>query len=88
MFIVINFESDPSLDDVVHDVWLIPSEAPNPCNISGTKYENRSIRIIPPSHHATIDSTTEDTVVDGRNRYQIPESAAGKILVFVSFFLA
>eukprot|EP00039_Didymoeca_costata_P029030 m.22963 g.22963 ORF g.22963 m.22963 type:complete len:1851 (-) comp7454_c0_seq1:181-5733(-) len=65
-------------DDVVHDVWLVPSNASDPCNISA-----EAVLLIPPSHHATVDPNTEDTVRADRNRYLIPESAAGKELLFV-----
>lgn len=68
-------------DDVVHDVWLVPSTAIDPCNLTGT--EDTGSLVIPPSHHATIDPTTEDTVVEGRNRYRIPAEAAGTTLLFV-----
>jgi hypothetical protein len=70
-------------DDVVHDVWLVPPEAPDPCNLTDTEYEDQAKRLIPPSHHATIDQNTEDTVRADRNRYLIPEDAAGKALLFV-----
>lgn len=70
-------------DDVTHDVWLVPEIAPDPCSTAGTQFEAEMSEIIAQSHHATIDPTTEDTFVEGRNRYQIPASAAGTTLVFV-----
>ena len=80
-------------DDVVHDVWMVPSDAQDPCamvtnstdpalkeahaNASGAEL------VIATSHHATVDPFTMDTVVEGRNLFKIPVSAAGFKLLFV-----
>ena len=69
-------------DDVVHDVWLIGGAAAaiDPCdNITGNP---DATQLIPPSHHATFDPTT-NLLVPGRNQFLIPESAMGTTLVFV-----
>jgi uncharacterized cupredoxin-like copper-binding protein len=66
-------------DDVLHDVWLMPPDAADPCDTSTAG----AVQLSPPSHHATIDQNTEDTVVPGRNRYLIPAGAAGGNLLFV-----
>eukprot|EP00040_Diaphanoeca_grandis_P026972 m.152243 g.152243 ORF g.152243 m.152243 type:complete len:1731 (-) comp30797_c0_seq1:210-5402(-) len=70
-------------DDVVHDVWLVPSDTTDPCNFTGTQFKDKAVLLIPPSHHATIDQNTEDTVRPDRNRYKIPSEAAGTTLLFV-----
>ena len=70
-------------DDVKHDVWRVPNDLENPCNTSSPEFQASAEMIIPPSHHATIDQSTEDTFVDGRNRYQIPSDAGGTSLLFV-----
>ena len=70
-------------DDVVHDVWLVPSSIADPCDTSSQAFIDGATLLIPPSHHATISQETEDTVVDGRNRYQIPLNASGTTLLFV-----
>lgn len=70
-------------DDVVHDVWLVPSDVEDPCDTSSQAFIDGATLLIPPSHHATISQETEDTVVDGRNRFQIPLTAGGTTLLFV-----
>ena len=72
-------------DDVVHDVYVVPGDTwvATGCNTSAPGFKKNAQQVIPPSHHATIDATTEDTVVEGRNRYRIPDSAAGKVLAFM-----
>lgn len=70
-------------DDVVHDVWLVPADIEDPCDTTSQTFKDKSTLIIPPSHHATIDQSTEDTFVDGRNRFQIPANASGTTLLFV-----
>eukprot|EP00040_Diaphanoeca_grandis_P019407 m.102462 g.102462 ORF g.102462 m.102462 type:complete len:1975 (-) comp27410_c1_seq4:129-6053(-) len=68
-------------DDVVHDVWLVPADAVDPCDLAS--HNGTSINVIPASHHATIDPSTEATVVEGRNQYQIPQDAANGDLLFI-----
>lgn len=70
-------------DDVVHDVWLVPTGIEDPCNTSSQAFIDGATLLIPPSHHATISQETEDTVVEGRNRFQIPLDAGGTTLLFV-----
>jgi len=67
----------------VHDVWLVPTDIEDPCDTSSQAFIDGATRLIPPSHHATISQETEDTVVDGRNRFQIPLNASGTTLLFV-----
>ena len=67
-------------DDAVHDVWLVPEGVAGEqvCNVTG----NGATQVMPPSHHATFDPTTNQ-VVPGRELYAIPASAAGTTLTFV-----
>ena len=72
-------------DDVVHDVWLVPDKTStsttwDPCTATGT--DLGATLLIPQSHHATFDPTT-NLEVPGRNLYKIPASAAGTRLIFV-----
>ena len=68
-------------DDVVHDVWLVGGDpAGNPCD--NITHNPDATQLIPPSHHATFDPTT-NLEVPGRNQFLIPESAMGTTLVFV-----
>ena len=59
-------------DDAVHDVWLVPdatsssSSAWNPCDETGAG--SGATLLIPQSHHATFDPTT-NLRVPGRNLY-------------------
>ena len=80
-------------DDVVHDVWLVPNHVADPCAVVSNSTD-RAIKVahaatfnatelVAASHHATVDPSTEDTVVHGRNWYRIPPSAAGFKLLFV-----
>ena len=74
-------------------MWLVPSDAKDPCtmvtNASNHKLKlmhgaaNNATLIIAASHHATVDPITEDTVVEGRNKFQIPAGAGGFKLLFV-----
>jgi hypothetical protein len=81
-------------DDVVHDVWLVPSgTGHSPCDLvtnatggaaKGAYANSTGAReIIAASHHATVEPFTMDTVVEGRNMFQIPAAAAGTTLLFV-----
>ena len=79
-------------DDVVHDVWLVPSGTVDPCgavtNATGNAKQTHANatgarEIIAASHHATIAPFTMDTVVEGRNMFKIPAAAAGSTLMFV-----
>ena len=70
-------------DDVVHDVWQVPYDLADPCDTASAGFIKRAQLIISPSHHATIDAVTEDTFVDGRNRFHIPDNANGTTLMFV-----
>ena len=70
-------------DDAMHNVWLVPADAADPCDTSSAAFVEGASLIISPSHHATIAPNTEDTVVDGRNRFQIPLNASGTTLLFV-----
>ena len=65
-------------DDVIHDVWLVPEGAADPCDITGWPAENQ---LIAPSHHATFDPF--DNFVEGRNLYKIPENTSGAQLTFI-----
>ena len=63
-------------DDVLHDVWLMASpEAAAACNFTD------ATELIPPSHHATIDPTT-NLLVPGRNSWQVPPEVVGQTLNF------